>query len=153
VTTHADPDFQIGNLKIWVASREFPDAEDYWDGNWIYATATYTTAQSSVTVEGPFIHLGDIHQFRTECVQLLNNLSGTAHLAPLEPNLKVTLTGNGRGQLELEVNITPDHLFESHTFRDRLDQTYLPKFIAAASDILKRCPVKQPKQLPAGGAA
>jgi len=29
------PDLKISGLQIWIHDRDIPDAEDYWDGNWL----------------------------------------------------------------------------------------------------------------------
>src|SRR5256885_6731459 len=33
------PDIKLGGLQVWVHGRQFPDAIDYWDGNWLRITA------------------------------------------------------------------------------------------------------------------
>jgi hypothetical protein len=32
------PDLQIAGLRLWVHDRQFPMADDYWDGNWLQVT-------------------------------------------------------------------------------------------------------------------
>jgi len=43
VTDHAAklgmPDLKLEGLQIWIHGRQFPDAADYWDGNWLRVTA------------------------------------------------------------------------------------------------------------------
>ena len=33
-----EPDIKLAGLQIWVHGRQFPDSDDYWDGNWLYVT-------------------------------------------------------------------------------------------------------------------
>ena len=33
------PDITVGALHIWIHERQFPESEDFWDGNWGNATA------------------------------------------------------------------------------------------------------------------
>jgi hypothetical protein len=60
---NADPSIALGPLKIWVHKRQFPGAIDYWDGNWLSATARCDGAGSSVEVSGHFLHLGEIQKW------------------------------------------------------------------------------------------
>ena len=33
------PDIKLAGLQIWIHSRQFPDTDDFWDGNWLNITA------------------------------------------------------------------------------------------------------------------
>ena len=33
------PDLRVAGFQLWVHGREFPDAQDEWDGNWLRLTA------------------------------------------------------------------------------------------------------------------
>jgi hypothetical protein len=35
-----EPDIKISGLEIWIHGNQFPDENDYWDGNWMDITAT-----------------------------------------------------------------------------------------------------------------
>ena len=50
--SYGEPTFQIGPLRIWVHGRQFPDAIDAWDGNWLNVTAHYVAQGASVVVAG-----------------------------------------------------------------------------------------------------
>src|SRR6185295_10495914 len=86
-----EPNLQIGGLKLWVRGRQFPSAQDYWDGNWLKVTARCDSASSTVSAAGPIVHLGELVQFLEECERLYESLSGIAKLDCMEPNLSVTL--------------------------------------------------------------
>jgi hypothetical protein len=34
-----EPDLVIAGLRVWVHGRQFPQAVDYWDGNWRHCGA------------------------------------------------------------------------------------------------------------------
>jgi hypothetical protein len=34
-----EPDLRVAGLRVWIHGRQFPDSQDYWDGNWLNATA------------------------------------------------------------------------------------------------------------------
>jgi len=29
------PDLVVGDLRLWIVNRQFPENQDYWDGNWL----------------------------------------------------------------------------------------------------------------------
>jgi hypothetical protein len=141
------PDLVVGDLRVWICSRQFPDAQDYWDGNWLDIRASVDTGQASVLASGTFLHLGEIKQFHQQVEELESRLTGTAALKPMEPNLQVELVGNGRGQIDVTVCLTHDHLSEAHEFRDGVDQTHLADVIAGCRAILDRYPIRAPLEV------
>lgn len=144
-----EPDLQIAGLRVWVHGRQFPDATDYWDGNWLRVTACCTYPESSVRVHGSIIHLGEVVGLQRGLERLYETLTGRAELVCIEPNLHVDLEAETGGHIRVVISITPDHLSEKHTFSDNFDQTFLPPITAACSRILERFPVRQAHQLPA----
>jgi hypothetical protein len=46
----------------------------------------------------------------------------------------------------MTVQITPDHLNESHRFVSEMDQTYLPAFLGQLKAILAEYPIRDPQQ-------
>jgi hypothetical protein len=139
-----DPQLQISGLRIWIHGRQFPNSDDYWDGNWLRVTAECRSQGSRVRVHGPIIHLGELSGLSESCKRLYETLSGAACLDCMEPELNVKMTAKGSGQIELEVSITPDNLNEKHIFRESIDQSYLPSIIASCEAILAEHPVKSP---------
>ena len=46
----------------------------------------------------------------------------------MEPNIELTLTGNGRGEIEVEGDARSDYVSGTHLhFKFFIDQTFLPK--------------------------
>jgi len=77
------------------------------------------------TIDGDF-HKGELHRFAQEVRALCHDLSGTARLDPLEPNLALTPTGDGKGHITVQG--VARNYFETGTqlmFRFTIDQTYL----------------------------
>ncbi|MFN0206892.1 MAG: hypothetical protein ACKVS6_11360 [Planctomycetota bacterium] len=136
-----EPDLQLGDLRIWVHSRQFPESVEYWDANWLNVTALNESTNSHVYTTGAILHGGEFATFRAETEQLYSTLSGAAKLGGIEPWLSVTMKGNGRGAIELEVCITTDDLAEKHTYMKRLDQTHLPPVVRACQNILAKYPI------------
>jgi hypothetical protein len=136
------PDLKIMGLKIWVHHRQFPKAEDYWDGNWINVTALCEAQGASVRIDGNIIHLSEIERFISGADKVYQNLKGKAELSCMEPELSVGLEAKSLGQIEMVVDMTPDHLSQSHRFIFEVDQSYLPKLISDSRLILKKYPIK-----------
>jgi len=61
--------------------------------------------------------------------------------------LGVRLHATSLGHLDLEIDITPDHLNETHQFRVEIDQSYLSDLIANLHQILGRFPLKNSEGL------
>jgi hypothetical protein len=145
---HVNPDvpsLQIGRLKIWVHGRQFPLAQDYWDGNWLHVTARCDSASSAVSAAGPILHLGELARLLDECEHLYESLSGVAKLDCMEPNLGVTLTAKTSGHVDVLIRITPNHMLERHEFNESIDQTFLPTIISQCSEILMEHPLRKPE--------
>lgn len=78
---------------------------------------------------------GELGRFAQEIRTLHRDLAGTAALQPLEPNLILTLIGDGKGHIAVEGEAT-NHFGRGTTLRFRfdIDQTFLPRIAEALSD-------------------
>lgn len=137
-----EPDLRLGGLSIWVAGRQFPDASDYWDGNWLVIRARMDAPGATVQCQGPILMASDIARFRDELAVASKTLAGEATLGSLEPELTVKVKVRRLGQVSVEVEISPDHLSQSHRFTMDLDQSYLPAVTTSCDAILERFPVR-----------
>lgn len=142
-----DPDLQIAGLRLWVHGRQFPQSQDYWDGNWLIVTAHCSYSQSSVRADGSFVHLGEIYGLLQETEALFQTLQGKAELRCMEPNLSVELLAQTGGHIRVKISLTPDNMTESHSYTDGLDQTYLPPVISGCKAILAKFPLREPEAL------
>lgn len=138
------PSLQIAGLKLWVHGRQFPAAQDYWDGNWLRVTARCDSVGSSVEAEGAIVHLGELHGLLEGCEGLHASLSGVAKLECMEPNLAVTLTARTLGHIDVQIRITPDEMSERHEFNASFDQSFLPAIINGCRGILGEYPLRDP---------
>jgi len=136
------PDLKLEGLQIWVHGRQFPDLDDYWDGNWLRVTAHCGGSGASVVASGSFIHLPELVSWRSGVEALLKNLSGEATLACMEPTLSVSLKAKSLGHIEMEVEITPDNMMQRHWFKFEIDQTYLTPLINQCQWILDEYPIR-----------
>jgi len=136
------PDIKLGGLQIWVHGRQFPEANDYWDGNWLRITAHCGTHGADVWTTGPILNLPAVVSWLVELEALNHSLTGDASLVPLEPELCVKLTGDGLGNISMEVEITPDNVTQEHTFHFELDQSYLEPVIESCRKIVNDYPLR-----------
>jgi len=136
-----DPDLRFLGFSLWVDRPQFPDAADYWDGNWLVVRVRKEAQGACIKCDGPILMTADIKQFRDKLAKMLKTLDGTAALEPLEPELKITLKMQSGGQVQATIEITPDHFSQRHHFAVEADQSYLPALIASRDDILARFPV------------
>ena len=94
-------------------------------------------------VQGAIVMVTDIEAFGKECDAMLRRDSSSAVLDPAEPELKVTLEAADRlGHIRVQVDITPDHLAQSHKLQFEVDPSYLPDIIRQCSAIVQEYPVR-----------
>lgn len=138
-----EPALTISGLGMWVHKRQFPDSTDEWDGNWLDVTVRVKDLNARVWTSGAILTTVDLAAWRDGCRKLLSGGADTASLVPVEPELKVTMRKtDAAGRLEMRVDITPDHLHQEHTFRIRVDQSYLTGLIDELEAILREFPVR-----------
>jgi hypothetical protein len=137
-----DPDLTMAGLKLWVHGRQFPDQEDYWDGNWLDVTARCVAEGATVSVSGPILHASELQSLHEGLKRLHANPDGEVILDCLEPNLGVELKGDRLGGIRLTLRITPDNIYQDHIFYFDIDQSYLPSIIRDCKTILDHYPIK-----------
>ena len=135
-------DISILGLEIWIHGLQFPDATEYWDANWVLATARCSAENAWVITEGPFIHLSEIKNWLRDLVKLNKTLDGTANLACIEEYVYVEIKTQKDEKMSLEVLITPDHMTQNHLFRFEIDKSYLSGLISQCEKILQDYPIK-----------
>ncbi|WP_032900811.1 WapI family immunity protein [Mesorhizobium ciceri] len=137
-----EPDIKLTGLSLWAMAREFPDSDDYWDGNWIHILARVDASGAQVEVQGPYIRSDELKKFYDQLATLYRDLRGSAELQCMEPALRAKVTCSSRGQIEVIVDITPDHLSQSHHFVFGIDQSHLGATLAGCRRVLELFPVK-----------
>jgi hypothetical protein len=148
---YGDPDFVLGGLSIWALSRQFPDSEDFDDGNWLYSYARAEAPGARIDISGPWLRADEIESFLDELRPLNADLKGAAALDCMECALKVEVRCGSLGALEVTVNITPDLATQSHRMVYSLDQTYLSAAIDGCAAILANYPVRRDRSAPLVG--
>ncbi len=136
-------DIKLANLLIWIHGYEFPDAKDYWDGNWLRATAQCFDIGARVEVTGAFLHIPELMGWVKACEKLHVSLQGNADLECMEPELDVRLHAEKSGKILMAVKTTPNSLKQNHSFNFEIDQSYLPDFLAGCRNVFQRFPLKE----------
>lgn len=134
---------RLSAFQLWVHNRQFPGAQDKWDGNWLNVTAHCGHAGGSVWATGAILDTIGLLRFRDELERLHQTLSGEAVLESHEPNLVVRVSAtDSAGHLRMRVEVTPNHLAQGHWFEIEIDQSYLPSAVAQLTSLLAAFPVK-----------
>lgn len=136
------PDIQLAGLEIWIHSRQFPDATDYWDGNWVHATAHCEAMGGSIWVRDNILHLPEIAQIIAGVESLGKELTGKVRLPCMEPELAFTLEAKSLGPIEMTVDITPDHFSQSHKFIFEINPSFFPRLLSDCRETLRKYPIK-----------
>jgi hypothetical protein len=75
---------------------------------------------------------GELRRFAQQVNDLYRTLTGIANLEPMEPNLTLKMTGDGKGHVIVEGKAEPEYYAGTYlVFRIALDQTELPSIVAA----------------------
>ena len=129
-------------LAIWVRGREFSDSQDYRDANWLSVLMQVDAAYAVVQAEGPILHAGELSDLVEGCKRLYRDMKGELAFDAIEPNFRLKLAIDARGQLGVSLDLSADPVVQSHHFEFALDQSYLPAFIAGGENVLFRFPIR-----------
>jgi len=141
-----EPALKIAGFQLWIHGRQFPDADDYYDGNRLRVTTHCGASGASVWAQGAIVMVTDIAGFGEQCEAMLRGDSCSAVIDSLEPELRVLLESADRlGHIRAKVEITPDHLAQFHKMEFDVDQSYLPDIIKQCSAILQEYPIRGSK--------
>jgi hypothetical protein len=137
-----EPYIHLAGLKLWVHGYQFRDANDYWDGNWLNATAMCSEKGATVLVNGAFIRTDEIYAWEHAVEKVLADMTGEARLECMEPEIALALKMQSLGAIELQVQITPDHLTQEHRFTFSIDRSYLARFSSQCARLLSDFPIR-----------
>jgi hypothetical protein len=137
-----EPDLELAGFKLCILGRQFPDSEDYWDGNWLVVNAVCGSLSSQVRAAGSFLHLSELETWLEQLRSAYARAEGIAELRCMEPNLSIRLELGKLGSGTVRVCLTPDHLKETHEVEFDIDQSYLPPVIRQLERILAAYPVR-----------
>lgn len=125
------PDLEIAGFTLFVHGRHDEDG-------WLTVTARCAAMGATVRVRGEIITVSAIRSFGEECQAMMEGKAFQARLDSNEPELDVLLEAVDRlGHIRATVNITPDHLDQSHRMDFEIDLSYLPGIIADCAQLVR----------------
>ncbi len=133
------PSLVLGGLRVWVLDKQSPEAVEWYEGTWLQVRAECAATGATVTARGPLLTAEDIGRLLAG-MEALQRGARAAEMSPLEPNLVVSLTGNSRGRVRIDVRITPDSMTQEHRFFFDADLAYLAGPAEQCREILERFP-------------
>jgi hypothetical protein len=137
------PSIELGDFQLAVHRRQFPDAEDRWDGNWLCVTAQCAQAGAIVAAGGPILEAGDLQRFRDDLASMSAGRGREAVLRGAEPNLVVGVTAlDGLGQWQVRVDLTPEPRSQGHWFVFAVDPIYAAEAVRQLDAALALFPVR-----------
>ena len=140
------PALRIGSLNgthviVRPTRRVCPEASDYWDGNWVYATVEISAGAFRGEFEAQF-RAEEFVRFQDQLRLLYERLTGGAKFDTMEASLKVEIEGDGRGHFRAACIATDDPAFGARlTFGIDFDQTELPDILRGLDAICEAIPV------------
>jgi hypothetical protein len=128
-------------LLIGVLHREFPQNEDYWDGNWLVATVEVAVGAFRGEVKG-YLRTDEFIAFRQEVVELYTRLTGTARFSTMEGWLTIQLTGDGLGHIVADCVLRDEPgTGNKLEFTLEFDQSYLPNILKGLTQVTQTFPI------------
>jgi hypothetical protein len=135
------PSLVLGGLSVWVLDQAVPESVEWYEGRWLNVRAECAAPGATVTATGSLLTAEDIGRLLDAMEAMHRRAASAAEMSPLEPNLVISLTGNSRGGLRIDVRITPDSMTQEHRFFFDADLPYLSGPIEQCREILRRFPV------------
>jgi len=154
VVERADsPEIRIGEIggdyvSIRVMGRMHPNANDYWDGNWLISPIEVAIGGFRGEVPAG-LRMDELVRFREALESLHSSLQGEAVLDSMEGWIQVRVAADRRGDLKVTGKaLDQPGSANALTFTiDGLDQTHLPAVISALGAAEAKFPVRgQPDQ-------
>ena len=142
------PRLLIGSLRsehllVQPTRLEFPDTDDYWDGNWVYADVAVVAGAFRGSYE-PLLRTDEFARFRDDLQVLHDNLKGAATFETMEHWLAINIEGDGRGHFtaKCEARDQPG-MGNLLTFELAFDQTDLPVLLGDLDELTRAFPVRR----------
>lgn len=77
VGVDSEADLKLAGLSLWVLKRQFPGADDYWDGNCLNIRACVEAPGAHVEIGGPWLRADELSRFAEQLAALDRDVAGT----------------------------------------------------------------------------
>ncbi len=130
---------------LQAVGREFPDIDDYWDGNWILIKASLGMPGLSVQITDPCIRVDELEAFLLELRSFSLGHLNAVESSFREPVLSIGIQSPEPGEEDLlariEINVFTDDGVAGTVAEMDLRNDSLDLFIRGIEDILREYPV------------
>lgn len=131
-------------VAIRVYGRKYPQASHDFDSDWLAARIDLRIGGFSASVIAQLRSV-DFARFLKGTTSVYEELEGNAKFDTLEDWLSIELTGNGRGQIEAEIEMRDDpSIANKLVAKLHLDRTYLRSTLDGLREVVRRYPVLTP---------
>ena len=136
------PSLTIKGFQLWVHDRQFPNRSDYWDGNWLLATAHCRGSITDVwIISAPFIHLSELARFKDELEEFIEGTTDKAVLSTLEQLLFIEFEGKS-DEILMKVDIAPNHIDKKHEYLFIVSKNDIDRLNPELNELLNQYPIK-----------
>lgn len=124
-----------------VLSRVYPEAQDYWDGNWV-ATQVTVTAGGFAGAVCANLRVGEFRAFRLGLEAMASALGSTAAFESMEEWVSVDMTCTPNGRLDVKCTLADNPAMGNRLSCSiaGLDQSFLLTIIAQLSGVATQFP-------------
>jgi len=130
---------------LQAVGREFPDINDYWDGNWILFTASLTMPGLSVQITDPCVRVDELEAFLLELRSFALGHLNAVESSFREPVISIGIQAPEPGEEDLlariEINVFTDDGVAGTVAEMDVRHDSLDLFIRGIEDILREYPV------------
>ena len=128
-------------LTVSIAGRSHPDADDYWDGNWLQASVHVRAGGFCASVVGD-IRSEELAAFVGPLADVQKSLHGVAEFDTLEAWLSIRATGDGMGHIEVHcVVLDQPGIGNRLEFTLKSEQTFVQQTVSQLTAAIKVFPV------------
>lgn len=131
------------HVRIIVIGRERPDADDYWDGNWLVTPIDLRIGRFAGDLPAD-LRADELRRFREGLESVYERLDGEAVLASLDGWIDLTVRCEHNGSLCV-TGVADDRPGTGNKLKFRLeglDQSHLPPIIASLREVERLYPVR-----------
>jgi hypothetical protein len=116
--------------------------DEYYDDNWLTVKIQVCAGGFSGKVDAAIL-TGELASFLAQLRSLCEALIGTVQLTTLEEQLELRLSGDGKGDIELEGNVSDQSGIGNRLqFRLQFDQSQLGASIRELERVISEFPVR-----------
>jgi hypothetical protein len=126
-------------IRLWGRSR--PEAEGYWDRNWITAGVDVQVPGFTASVGGQ-LWAEELASFHKELTRVQDSLRGTAELVAMEDWLRIRVEGDGRGHMTCWCFVKNERGGDTLSCCLATDQTFTRFTLAELAAAVEAFPVK-----------